>query len=394
MLVRRTLPAVVVVVALLLAAGDAPGSPTAKARAAASADRTRVQVAVTGRRAERRETVPIRSKAGGKPRSVLSVRLPKLVRGSRVDLNGEVTISTTCVEPSSRCIGRSYGFDPHLRARVVLASGPDETGGRQTVAVSRTTALTCEQTRPNRNHHCPLVVERGGFQVRDLHDLPCRPDRCRLNMLVGAASRKAGADEVVVVGSDQVGGHVEGGKARLGAVVSAGAPEVDRRSTRRERVEMLPASFEGGKRVVYSQRLVHVRRGDALLVHAVQRSAIRGMPYFISDQIVISTRPGATRPSALARRAVSRTGTVTETNGFNCTLGPSAFSEPCRSRKAGVAMIERTPQSKTGRSKALYVNLVSRGFPKLAQARSAARGFAPVEILDGGFLSVQRVRAR
>ena len=110
-----------------------------------------------------------------------------------------------------------------------------------------------------------------------------------------------------------------------------------------------------------------------------------------SPLVIVSTRPNATRPSALARRAVSRAGTVTETNGLNCTLGSSAFTSPCRTRKVGVTTIERTPRSKTGRPKALYVNLVSRGFPKLAQGR-LARGFPPVRIEDGGFLDVTRMR--
>jgi hypothetical protein len=212
-------------------------------------------------------------------------------------------------------------------------------------------------------------------------------------MLVDAASRKATRNEVVVVGSDQEDGSVEGGKARLGAVVSSGSPRNDRRSSDRERTGKLPASFENGKRVVYSQRLARLRRGDVLIVRARQVSRISTMPYFVSDQIVVSTRPGAVRPSALARRSVSRTGTVTETNGFNCTIGPSAFSSPCSSRKAGIATIERVPRSKAGRVKDLYVNLVSRGFPKLAQARMLARGFPPVEIAEGGFLAVTRIRA-
>lgn len=322
---------------------------------------------------------------------MLSVGLPRLARGSRIDVNGEVTISTTCVEQISRCIGRSYRFDPHLRAWVVLASDPDATGAKQTVKVSGPAKLTCEQTRPNRNHHCPLVVERGSFEVGDLRDLPCRPGDCRLNMLVDASSRKASGGEVVVVGSDQEDGSVEGGKARLGATIRGGRVESARHRTERERIGSLPASFENGKEVVYSQRLGKARAGDVLYVRARQMSAISGMPYFISDQVIVSTRPKATRPSALARRVVSRAGTVTETNGFNCTLGKSAFTSPCRTRKVGVATIERTPRSKTGRPKVLYVNLVSRGFPKLAQGR-LARGFPPVRIEDGGFLDVTRMR--
>lgn len=364
------------------------GGTTAEA---AKDDGARVEAVMTGRRAELRETVPIGSRRDRRTRSVLSVKLPRLSRGSRIDVTGEVTISTTCVEQISRCIGRSYRFDPHLRAWIVLARDPGITRRRRSVEVSTTTTLTCEQTRPNRNHHCPLVVEGGTLRVGDLKDLPCPADDCRLNMLVDASSRKATGGEVVVVGADQEDGSVEGGKARLGAVVGRGPLRVDRRRTERERTRKLSASFEGGKEVVYSQRLTNLRRGDVLVARAHQLSGISGWPYFVSDQIIVSTRPGATKPSSLSRRVVSRAGTITETNGFNCTLGPSAFSSPCRSRKVGVARVERVPRSRTGRVKPIYVNLVSRGFPKLAQRR-LPRGYPPVRILDGGFLDVTRIR--
>lgn len=351
--------------------------------------RPMLEGAMTGKHAELREVVPVGKHPGQRKRSVLSVRLPDLERGARVSFNGEVTLSTTCVEQISRCIGRSYGFDPHLRAQVVLAADSADSSRRRTTPASRVTSLTCEQSRPNRNHHCPLVVDAGGFTVDALRDLPCRSDRCRLNLVVDASNKNAGRGQVVVVGADQPNGTVEGGKARLSAAVSKGAVTIARRHTDQLRTRRLPASFDGGKEVVYSQRLGKLARGDVLLINSRQVSRIAGLPYFISDQIVISTRANATEPSALARRAVSRNGTATETNGFNCTLGSSAFTSPCVGRKAGLAVVERRPQSKTGKRKSLYVNLVSRGFPKLAQAR----GFPAVELVDSGFLEVTRLRA-
>lgn len=340
----------------------------------------------TGRRGERVRTVPIAPRVGARARSVLSVRLPRLHRNELVRFNGEVTISTTCVDQNSRCIGRSYRYDPHLRARVVLARSGGATGGKP---VSGSVGLSCEQTRPNRNHHCPLVIERGSFRVRSLRDLPCPPDRCRLNMTVDAFHGAAESDQVVVVGSDQPDGSVEGGKARLSAVTSRGRIKIDKWPTRRRLARKLPASFEGGKAVVYSQRL-DAKAGDVLMVRAKQVTAIRRYPYFISDQVVVSTRRRAIRPSALTRRVVSRSGLATETNGFNCTLGPSAFRSPCATRKAGLVEIETTPRDGRGKRQPLFVNLVSRGFPKLAQARGS---YPPARILDRGSLVVRRLRA-
>jgi hypothetical protein len=343
----------------------------------------------TGRRAELVPTVPVASRAGDATRSVLSLKLPRLERGDTVRFNGEVTITTTCVEQISRCIGDSYRYDPRLRARIVIASDRADANRGNTVDVSRTVGLTCEQTRPNRNHHCPLVVEGGSFTVRELRDLPCPADGCRLNMLVDAFEKGARANQVVVVGADQEDGSVEGGKARLSAAVSHGRIEIEERRTTNIRDATLPASFSGGKTVVYSQRLGRLARGDVLLVRSAQRTAIRRLPYFISNQIVIGTRPTATGPSRLTRRVVSRSGLATETTGFNCTIGASAFSSPCRGIKAGLVTIERNPVDKRGRRVALYVNVVSRGFPKLAQARAS---FPPARVRRGGALTVRRLR--
>lgn len=376
----------------LLAAAVATGAP-AVGEGGSGGDRGggdeggRLQSVVTGRRAELRPTVPIARRAGEKTKSVLSVKLPDLERGERIRFNGEVTITLTCVDQISRCIGRSYGFDPHLRARIVLADEARQ-AGRGTVPISKAVSLTCQQTRPNRNHHCPLTIDGGSFSVKELRDLPCRPTSCRLNMVLDAWDNRARRNEFVVVGADQPDGSVEGGKARLSAAVSKGRVEVAKRSTKREVHSVVPASFEGGKTVVYSQRLDNVRAGDVLLLRADQYTAIEGLPYFVSNQIVIASRRNASRPSRLTRRAVSRSGLATETTGFNCTLGPSAFRSPCHSVKAGMATVESVPKSGRGRPKPLFVNLVTRAFPKLAQAR----GYPPARIVEGGGLVVRRLR--
>ena len=364
--------------------GDKGGGKGGKAK-----KRSTLRMVATGRRAELRPTVPIGSRVGEKTKSVLSVKLPRLKRGQRVRFNGEVTITTTCVEQIPRCIGRSYDFDPRLRAQVVLAGERDATG-KGTKAVSRPLSLTCEQTRPNRNHHCPMVVEGGSFNVGKLRKLPCKPARCRLNMALDASHPDATSDEFVVAGSDQPDGSVESGKGRLSAAVSKGRVQVAKRATGRELNERLPASFEGGKTVVYSQRIERVEVGDVLLVRSRQRTAISGLPYFVSNQIVVSTRRQAARPSALTRRSISRSGLASETNGFNCTLGPSAFTSPCISVKAGMARVERVPRNGRGRPKPIFVNVVARAFPKLAQARAR---YAPARVRDGGSLVVRRLRA-
>ena len=48
------------------------------------------------------------------------------------------------------------------------------------------------------------------------------------------------------------------------------------------------------------------------------------------------------------------------------------------------------PKDARGRPKPLYVNVVARGFPKLAQAR----GYPPAHLLHGGGLTVTRLREK
>jgi hypothetical protein len=334
-----------------------------------------------------RDTVPIAQHSGGKPRSVFSRPLPRVERGDRVSFNGEVALTLRCLEVGTpRCHGRPYGFSPHLRARIVLAPRADA-AGRGTLPVSRRVAVTCGQRRPNRNHHCPLVISHGSITIDHPRELPCRPGACRLNLVVDAHHRSAEGGELVIVGGQDKEGGFHRGMGRLNAVVERRRSRVTRasRSTSRRLIRRIPASFHRGRQAVYSLRMGHLEAGDVLLVRARQRTAIRRMPYFVGEQIVVGTEPGATQPSALARRIAAPGGTATERNGFNCTIGPSGYRTPCLGRKAGLVEIRRTPP------RPLYVVLRSIGFPKLAQAKRAS--YPPLRILRGGGLTVTRLRA-
>jgi hypothetical protein len=345
----------------------------------------------TGPNAELRKTVPITRRRGRGARVALSLPLPIVKEGDRIQFNGEVTLTTTCVPLKRRCIGRRYSFDPHLLGRIVMANSP-RAAARRTLAVSRTVKLTCGQNPPDRNHHCPLVISRGTLVVDHPRRLPCRPRKCRLNFVVAAHHRRAKGGEVVVVGADRPNGSVDQGKARLNAAISREGAEIGThsRGTRDRLVRTLPASFEGGQRVVYSRRLEGLRRGDVLLVRAEQRTRIKRHTYFIGSKVVISTRPRAVHGDRFARRIVPRGATATDTNGFNCTLGPSAFRSPCLTKKAGLALIKRTPRRPGGGSRPIFVNLVSRGFPKV---HPTSASYPRLRVLRGGGLTVTRLRA-
>jgi hypothetical protein len=133
--------------------------------------------------------------------------------------------------------------------------------------------------------------------------------------------------------------------------------------------------------VVLSQRLPPLRDGDVVVAVARQRTGIRELPYFVAAKLVLAARPGATAPRANVRRIGSRAATFTDTNGFNCTPGPSAFRSPCRTEKAGLVEIKRSPR------RPLFANLVMRSFPKRVQARAS---FPPARV-EAGRLVVTRV---
>ena len=337
--------------------------------------------------AQLRDTVPIAHHLGDERKSVFSRPLPRIKRGDRISFNGEVVLTVTCTEVGiPRCRGRHYGFSPHLRAQIVLASGP-EAAGRRTRPVSAPVMATCGQRRPNRNHHCPLVISGGSIGVNRPRTLPCRPSKCRLNMVVDAYHRSADGGEVVIVGADFEDGSIKRQMGRLNVVVKRRGSHVASvtRGTDRRLVRQIPASFDGGDRAVYSLRMGHLEAGDVLLVRAQQRTAIKRIPYFVAEHVVVAGQRSAVHPSPLTRRIAAPGGAATEGNGFNCTSGPSDWSSPCLGKKAGLVVIRRTPP------RPLYVILTSRGFPKLAQAKRA--DYPPLRILRGGGLTVTRLRA-
>jgi hypothetical protein len=145
----------------------------------------------------------------------------------------------------------------------------------------------------------------------------------------------------------------------------------------------------GGKRVIYSTRIPRLNKGDILTVAARQETAIGQLPYsaYVSSEVILAGTPGATHPSRLAKRSNALRGRITEANGFNCTQGPSAFRTPCVTRKAGLLVMGRDAANRRGRPKPLYVNLVSRTFPKLARARPGDRA----RIRRSGYLRATRL---
>jgi hypothetical protein len=369
----------------------------AQQRAAASKPpRGSVRFATTGDNSEILDRVPIARRKWAKKRVVMSLgpgSLPTLHRHDTLRTSAEVQITTTCVEPGPRCIGRSYGFSPREDARIVLANRRKESGGKGAKVIAQTHSVRCHQQRPQRNHHCVLVFPPEPTTIRHPHRLPCRPRRCYLNLVLEADHRPAHPGQVVLVGADRPNGTVRQDKGRLNAItLHKHVPPAKRFRTAKRRSRSIPVAPSGkaGRRVIYSQRINNLRKGDVLEASARHLVTISSLPYpsFIGTDLIVTHGPHAVSPTGIARGAVSSNGRLTEANGFNCTHGPSAYRSPCRTTKAGAVRIRHTV-AQGGHPIPLYLNVVCAGKAKLAQPRPSDR----MRVLSSGSLVVRRYRA-
>jgi hypothetical protein len=347
-------------------------------------------MATSGNRSELVRTVPITRRPGAAPRSVMSIgprKLPKLRRGDVLKLSAEVQVTTTCVTSGPRCVGHPYSFTPITTARLVLADSKGAARGRSHVApVSSPQRVACHQQRPNRNHHCVLVFRNVRAKLGRHRRRPCALRRCHINLVLSSRSPHAHPGNRLIIGADRPDGRIEQDMGRLNAIViRRGKPPHVRHAHSRRRVrhslrEGSPGS--GGWRVVYSVKLSHLERGDVVAAAARARTGIGLLPYsaYVASELIIAGRRTSIHPF---RHDVTLDGLVTEANGFNCTQGPSAYSTPCVTRKAGVARIRRHPVNRHGRPRPLYLNLIQRSFPKLAHAGPGDRA----QVLGGGFVA-------
>ena len=194
------------------------------------------------------------------------------------------------------------------------------------------------------------------------------------------------------MGADRPNGTVRQDGGRLNAIVLRGkVPPPKRYETRHRVSRSVPIAPRGraGRRAVYSQRINRLHKGDVLEVKARHRITISSLPYnsFIGTHLILTHGPHAVAPNALARRAIGARGEITEANGFNCTHGPSAYRDPCVTKKAGGVRI-RHRVARRGHPVPMYVNVVVAGGPKRAMPQPSDR----MRVLRGGGLEIRRYR--
>jgi len=339
----------------------------------------RADLSTTGDRSELVESVPISTVAGGDERVVMSLgpdQLPRLANGDRLEIGGEVQVSTTCVVPGTRCVGSSYDFNPTIQARLALAPSADPAAA--SIPLSEPKQVLCKQRRPQRNHHCTLTFSTTQFAVGDVATLPCADNACYVNMILGASNRRAESGNLVVLGADRPDGSVKGDKGRLNVVHSRAETPGPTESSSSTLVTPFLQLNEGKlvkRRVIHSVEIPAPRKGEVLAADGNYLATIDELPFntFLSNRIIVAETPTSVEPTGVAKAASQLRGDLTESNGFNCTQGASGYATPCTTTKAGALRITRDALDANGQPVPLYVNLVASAKPLLYPAQRLKR---------------------
>jgi hypothetical protein len=328
------------------------------------------EVATTGNDSELIETVPIGRSPSSSPRVVMSLGPDELERievGDRLRASAEMQVSTTCLAPGPRCVGRPYEVNPKITAQIVLAGSRDPAA--PSLALSSTTRQLCKQQRPNRNHHCTLAIPNAETAISDLGALPCPRTACYVNLVVTASSKHAKPGNVVVVGADEPDGSVKQDKGRLNVVqthAAVPAPTTTSSATIVNAGLPLTEGSDEKRRVVYSVPIPAPQKGEALAFDASFQANISELQFntFVATRVILGDTPTSTDSKGIARPVIPLRGAATESNGFNCTLGGSGYSNPCTSVKAGATRISRSAvDPNTGLPATVYLNVVASAKP-------------------------------
>ncbi len=343
-------------------------------------------------------TIPIRRRLNARPVSVLSLPLRKLGRMRRrvrLETGGELEV-TVCLRRSigrsrdaAGCAGRIYRYDPKIRVRLVLASGPRVVDPRFTAALGRPRTVRCTQHQPNRNHHC--AIDLGWHRTRfgpGAHKLPpCAPRHCRVNLIASAASPHARRHQRVAVGGIRDNGKVDNrGESRIAAIrygrrLKRPRPLAARRALTRA-LPLVPDNHSIHMRSVYSVRIPHPRAGEQLRIAGRYLGALAHLPYNARTrtQLILADGPRSVRPGRHARRVAASPVFLSTESNFNCTRGRSAHHTPCPIAKVGVTRFGASSK------RPVYVNLLAGEGALGDRHRRSDR----VRVRRGGYLKVWR----
>jgi hypothetical protein len=353
------------------------GGTAVQAAASSSTDdtrRPRVRVATTGNESERVKTLRITRESGAEKRVVISLGpsgLPDLAPGDRVRITAELMVTTNCVKPVPRCRGPSYGYNPRIRARLVLAPSGRAKAGPRTMPISKLKRETCTQRRPQYEHHCVFVFAHAGFDVHRSRRFPCAIQACHVNLIADVHHPRASSGDLLIVGGLRPSGKILQDRGGINAVRYRDVLPSDFEETATDHLHRrrMPPDLE--RRVVISRRLAGLERGEQLAVQAAMRTDISHLPYAVrtSARLILAESPRATKPGEFVKAHALGTGEISENNGSNCTKPPGR----CTYRKVGVLEMRRDAVDGRDRPVPLYINLVTVLGPKVREARARDR---------------------
>jgi len=315
---------------------------------------------------ELRKTLPITREKRAERRVVMSLKLARLgglAKGDRLRFTSEFQASTDCHFRSPRCAGRPYDYSPLIESRLYLARERFTKGGKGAVPLTGWSGRRCSQAE----HHCIFAHRWKQREIRRLRDLPCAPDRCRINLVVSASSSQAHKGDKVVIGGNQPDGYIAQDRGRISAIRLHGRGRPDLRKMHSGRIRNRRLPFDRSRRVIYAIR-VPVRGRDVIAASAKLVMATGTVPYRFRVGAQLITARSATEATSrgYARRGVSESGEVDEMNGFNC----EQRRKRCGVLKTGMLTV-RDGSRATRRP--LFVNLVVETNPKEAGEKSGDR---------------------
>ena len=150
----------------------------------------------------------------------------------------------------------------------------------------------------------------------------------------------------MIIGANKPNGRIVQNKSRLNAIrLAPGEHRAARLVT--EQLRRGSLRLRPRRKVVLSQKVDGLERGDVLAVAAALRSDVRharlqraGRRRSWSSPAGRAPRP----PSRLVRRSVWQQGRISPVNGTNCT----PVQSPCATRKVGVVKVRRDVRGGSG----------------------------------------------
>ena len=223
--------------------------------------------------------------------------------------------------------------------------------------------MSCVQQVGDRQHHCVIPhhgIEAGGAPER----LGCERGGCMLEMQIRARNPRAEAGHLLIIGGQDETGRLRQDKARLNAIRLRGRPQTKVISGRQTKTEV-PPDLE--HRVVLSQRVDGLQKGDVIEASVDLRATVAHLPYpaLVASQIVLAESPNATHGKRFVSRVANLHGELTEDGGTNCTQAQT----PCPVLRTGILKVRESSVNPRGNKVPLFLNLVVRANNKLKPER-------------------------